>query len=164
MSISTEITRITEAKADIVSALAEKGVTVSDGATISDMGDYIRSINTGGEDMADYVVEQGTNGNWKYRKWNSGVCECWGTHSIAVSSTGGSGTFYYAKCYAGVPSGMFNAVNHINYSCSITEGFEYCGKANINDTFTTITLYPLSNNSLSGKTGTFRIQVIGTWE
>lgn len=49
MSISTEITRITEAKADIVSALAEKGVTVSDDASISDMGDYIRSIEVGGE-------------------------------------------------------------------------------------------------------------------
>lgn len=51
MSISSEITRITEAKADIVSALAEKGVTVSDSASISDMGDYIRSIETGGGDL-----------------------------------------------------------------------------------------------------------------
>lgn len=47
MSISSEITRITEAKADIVSALAEKGVSVASGASISDMGDYIRSIEAG---------------------------------------------------------------------------------------------------------------------
>lgn len=49
MSISTEITRINTAKADIISALSEKGVTVADGASISDMGDYIRSIEVGGE-------------------------------------------------------------------------------------------------------------------
>lgn len=27
--------------------------------------------------IKDYVVEQGTSGNWKYRKWNSGEVECW---------------------------------------------------------------------------------------
>lgn len=28
--------------------------------------------------VADYVVEQGTSGIWTYRKWNSGIAECWG--------------------------------------------------------------------------------------
>ncbi len=27
--------------------------------------------------VADYVVEEGTTGGWTYRKWNSGVAECW---------------------------------------------------------------------------------------
>ena len=30
----------------------------------------------------DYVVEQGTGGIWTYRKWHSGVCECWGTQEV----------------------------------------------------------------------------------
>lgn len=25
----------------------------------------------------DYIVEQGTSGIWAYRKWNSGIAECW---------------------------------------------------------------------------------------
>lgn len=25
----------------------------------------------------DYVVEEGTSGRWTYRKWNSGIGECW---------------------------------------------------------------------------------------
>ena len=56
MSISSEITRITEAKADIVSALAEKGVSVASGASISDMGDYIRSIEAGVDMLEVYPV------------------------------------------------------------------------------------------------------------
>lgn len=28
--------------------------------------------------LKDYVVDQGTSGNWTYRKWNSGVAELWG--------------------------------------------------------------------------------------
>lgn len=25
----------------------------------------------------DYIVEQGTSGDWTYRKWDSGIYECW---------------------------------------------------------------------------------------
>lgn len=31
--------------------------------------------------IADYVVEQGTDGIWTYRKWNSGIAELWGTYT-----------------------------------------------------------------------------------
>lgn len=31
------------------------------------------------ETIADFVVEQGESGGWQYRKWNSGIGECWGT-------------------------------------------------------------------------------------
>ena len=31
---------------------------------------------------ADYVVEQGTQGDWTYRKWNSGFAECWRNVSV----------------------------------------------------------------------------------
>lgn len=27
--------------------------------------------------ISDYVVEWGTSGIWIYRKWNSGIAECW---------------------------------------------------------------------------------------
>lgn len=33
----------------------------------------------------DYVTEQGTSGAWTYRKWNSGVAECWSRQSISKS-------------------------------------------------------------------------------
>lgn len=29
------------------------------------------------ESGIDYIVEQGTSGNWAYRKWDSGIAECW---------------------------------------------------------------------------------------
>ena len=30
----------------------------------------------------DYIVEQGTSGIWTYRKWASGIAECWGREGI----------------------------------------------------------------------------------
>ena len=40
----------------------------------------------------DYIVEQGTKNGWSYRKWSSGVAECWKilTHTTALSATWGA--------------------------------------------------------------------------
>ena len=49
-------------------------------------------INSGGS--ADYIVEQGTSGIWTYRKWASGVAECWGMHTytnVPLTRQWGSG-------------------------------------------------------------------------
>ena len=50
----------------------------------------------------DFIVEQGTNGIWTYRKWNSGVAECWCTDSS--HSTGSSTTTNFS---ISLPSGLF---------------------------------------------------------
>ena len=36
-----------------------------------------KELSTDIEDT-DYIVAQGTSGIWTYRKWNSGIAECWG--------------------------------------------------------------------------------------
>lgn len=33
----------------------------------------------------DYVVEQGNSGIWTYRKWASGIAECWGKRTVSVT-------------------------------------------------------------------------------
>jgi hypothetical protein len=32
----------------------------------------------------DYIVEQGTSGIWTYRKWASGIAECWGMFNYSA--------------------------------------------------------------------------------
>lgn len=73
MSISTEIARLQGAKADLKSYLESVGITVSDDTLIDGMVDLLASI----AQPADYVVEQGYENYWRYRKWNSGVLEQW---------------------------------------------------------------------------------------
>lgn len=45
-------------------------------------------LSIGHVDMTDFVKEWGTNGDWTYRKWNSGIAECWcvATGSVALDS------------------------------------------------------------------------------
>ena len=42
----------------------------------------------------DYIIEQGTSGIWTYRKWNSGIAECWGKFYVSQSCTNAWGSIY----------------------------------------------------------------------
>ena len=44
----------------------------------------------------DYIVERGTSGIWTYRKWNSGVAECWGVHTMTSACTKAWGSLFYS--------------------------------------------------------------------
>ena len=62
--------------------------------------ELIRVGGAGTLPVADYVVAQGTSGNWRYRKWNSGIAECWGQLEDVTTK---SGHFYFNS---GIPSGI----------------------------------------------------------
>lgn len=61
MSISTEITRLQDAKADLKSYLESVGITVSDDTLIDGMVDLLASM----AQPADYVVETGYANYWR---------------------------------------------------------------------------------------------------
>lgn len=57
----------------------------------------------------DYIVEEGTSGIWTYRKWNSGIAECWGkSEQLSRTFNNPLGRGYYgAKYTATYPSSLF---------------------------------------------------------
>lgn len=40
-----------------------------------------------GDTISDFIIEQGTSGIWTYRKWASGVAECWCETLVRVTTT-----------------------------------------------------------------------------
>ena len=44
-------------------------------------------INLSNGIVGDFVVEQGTTGIWTWRKWYSGIAECWGKNIVTVDIT-----------------------------------------------------------------------------
>lgn len=52
----------------------------------------------------DYIVEQGTSGIWTYRRWSSGVAECWGR---AFSTTPVTDTPEYCIANIELPPDLF---------------------------------------------------------
>ena len=45
----------------------------------------------------DYITEQGTSGIWTYRKWHSGIVECWADTTLSPTSYTQSGSTYYTE-------------------------------------------------------------------
>lgn len=56
-----------------LNAAAEKIAVLDPGGVVR----YRTKAELQGDLAADYIVEQGTSGIWAYRKWASGVAECW---------------------------------------------------------------------------------------
>ena len=59
----------------------------------------------------DYVIEQGTSGVWTYRKWKSGIKECWCNSTTGTSYTmSANGALYISSdLEIALPSGLFTA-------------------------------------------------------
>lgn len=46
--------------------------------TVTSVVDRVDAVEKTVGDIEDYIIEEGTDGIWTYRKWNSGIAECWG--------------------------------------------------------------------------------------
>lgn len=66
--------------------------------------------------IADYVMETGTDGIWTYRKWNSGVAECWGSKTVTPTSTYTWGSLYEVRpvVQENFPSRLFKEIEYFN--------------------------------------------------
>lgn len=91
--------------------------------------------------LPDYIVEQGVNQNWTYRKWASGFAELWGngiqaewtavpipvedTHMVfCTSGTSSDGS---ATIYRGY---LMNGTLNI-YTYHTTDGYGFTGETNV---------------------------------
>lgn len=76
----------------------------------------------------DFIVEEGTatagDIDYTYRKWNSGIAECWGykpAASYAMTSTYGNGYFYNVSDVP-FPSGLFTSSYSPNIKITTLSG------------------------------------------
>lgn len=114
-------------------ATTDLGQTAGKVAVINDEGwIYYRTPAELLADMgADYIEEQGKSGVWTYRKWASGVAECWGQPSKSVAS---NGTFLGANAYStyfALPSGLFTSVDMANANPRVASNYAILAYASV---------------------------------
>lgn len=63
--------------ANTTSAFDSSAKMNSTDMTSAQVTDFVDSISGSSIAPADYIVEQGTSGNWRWRKWKSGIVEAW---------------------------------------------------------------------------------------
>lgn len=115
-SISTDLVQLSNSR---ITLGAKKGsITSVISSGVGSIGSFGGDTSVVG---ADYVVEQGAEGIWTYRKWESGIVECWGALScsnIAVDSAWG-GVYESTGQRLAFPDGVFTSAPDY---CSITYG------------------------------------------
>lgn len=119
-------------------------------------------VSFNGTPMADFIVEQGTEGAWYYRKWNSGIAECWTNTSGALTYSGIVGSFYVSYGTLYFPF-TFVIKPVVTYSCYVSNGIDLCGKiGNYENRFN---FYVASNQNISSQ-GSCSIfaHAIGRWK
>lgn len=115
----------------------------------------------------DYIVDQGTSGTIRWRKWNSGVSECWGTTTSGNAGWAGWGNLYELNSFPVItfPS-IFIEAPSFSTSVTLASGAATCGYEIGSITKTNVTgLCALRPNNPGGTTSaTFRWHAIGKWK
>ena len=60
--------------------------------TTAEVTSFVNELNVTGIHAVDYIIEEGASGGSSYRKWNSGIAECWirTTQNVAINNAYGS--------------------------------------------------------------------------
>lgn len=112
----------------------------------------------------DYIVEQGTDGIWTYRKWSSGISECWGVKQFSANLNNQYGGIYWGDTGAMTfPTGLFIAMPNAEASVDLMGGVGGC-------TFNTVSasgidhIYAFNGVSYNYTNRYLHIHAIGKWK
>lgn len=82
-----------------------------------------------GNNVNDFVVEQGSSGIWTYRKWASGIAECWGVAEVNTtiqtafgSIFRGEDTYFYDFPFSFSSPPQCAVDVEANYTCWVATG------------------------------------------
>lgn len=107
------------------------------------------------------IVDQGTSGDWEYRKWSDGTAECWATltdtRTTAFTATG---NVFYRTTNIPLISSFFVSAPVV----SITQNMSNVGAACLSGVSTTTLNVTEMSAVLTGRQVTLYIYCIGRWK
>lgn len=119
---------------------------------------------------ADYIVEKGTSNGWQYRKWNSGVAECWRDLSVSgkACSTAVGSWYRTAPLSVGAYPFTFTAAPNLQIQFETfagTGGLVWStGTAGSTPKTRPANIYIIRMASAASITGTVHYYAIGKWK
>ena len=124
----------------------------------------------GDMDVKDYIVEQGSSSGWQYRKWHSGVAECWRDLSVSgkACSTAVGSWFRTAPLSVGAYPFTFTAAPNLQMQFETfagTGGLVWStGTAGSTPKTRPANIYIIRMASAASITGTVHYYAIGKWK
>ena len=131
---------------------------------LSDLG-----VGDSGADPADYIVKKGTSNGWQYRKWNSGVAECWRDLSVSTACSTAVGSWYRtAALSVGAYPFTFTATPNLQMQFETfagTSGLVWsAGTASSSPKTRPASIFIIRMSSATSITGTVHYYAIGKWK
>lgn len=123
--------------------------------------------------VVDFVVEKGTSGIWTYRKWNSGLAECWGRKLVDDQPCNNAiGNWYRTSLITASPYPFAfieePELNMYYETRTGTSGIIWPTNTDTSGTNTALTapnnVYIIRMISSEGITGCINIQATGKWK
>jgi len=143
--------------------VANEGVTNVYGNKVAFLSKSDFTFN--GVTLDDFIVETGTSGIWTYRKWNSGIVECWGKYSVSnLACTTALGNMYRTAVFQ--PNSFpFTISSPYLFADYESAGYGAFLWATTNaSTSAPPSYYLVRPTSSSGITGTVKFYVKGKWK
>lgn len=131
-----------------------KSAYLGNGASIYAKDESGSDVNV----LQDYIVAQGTSGIWTYKKWNSGIGECWGNYTLPVAYIYGNyvnGSIFFPFEFLELPivNANFGAI-----------GLASAYMAYVGVTLTQINAYGNLQTGHAGEDCWFYYHVVGKWK
>ena len=123
------------------------------------IGGVVGTLQTG--DPKDYIIEQGTSGNWTYQKYASGYADLWWRGNVNVTSYTAVGSMVYTNIISlSMPFGVTGnvvvtgSVQNLHMICNTD--WSYSGK--------TVSFRMLRAASMTLGNQTVSLRVVGKWK
>ena len=144
--------------------LGKLSTTLSEALGIGSSSGSGSSSGGGGSD----ITEIGVSGIWTYRKWRSGIAECWGTQTITTATaTSPWGSAYYGTLTSSLtfPADLFTGKPEILVSLQSANGRFWATHGNDATATSVGTIFNLAPQAYpTASTVTLGIYAIGMWD
>ena len=120
---------------------------------LRDIANYVKGTK-------DYVIEQGVQSGWRYRKWKSGVVELWRSGSVTGNAAAWNGGYGITSLVVDLPFSVTHGM--ALYAARAGTGFGMAGDA----ISWSSTLSKLSLSTWGSQNGrvVYNIYVFGHWK
>ena len=130
--------------------------------------EFYDDVTIRGGKVADFPIAEGTEGIWSYRKWHSGIAECWGLYPItgAEVRTAWGNLYETAINYQqSFPKGLFIATPVAHYFAQTSTGGGCLALETVGETTKdqTCSLFPIRATPQTVDL-TIAIRAIGRWK
>ena len=130
--------------------------------TTAEVTNFVNGLNARGIQAVDYVIEEGTEGIWTYRKWQSGQYDAWSTtftYNIAVQTA--VGALYTSDDLIQVDCPSFQDPSSRYTINAVANGADFVIGYGFTNTYTTFKIYRASSRDAAERV--MRIYLHGNW-